>query len=87
MIFRSGKHAGKSLKEVQEVDPYYITWVKENRPEMLKERKIKEAAEPKPAGPRIEPKDDDEVIKSSMQPNLSFLEQKGDNNYGKQDTN
>lgn len=39
MIFRTGKHAGKSLEEVQKIEPGYIRWIKENRPEMLKERK------------------------------------------------
>lgn len=87
MIFRSGKHAGKTLQEVQEIDPSYIAWVKENRPEMLKERKVKEPAQPKPSGPRIEPPEDSEVVQSSIQPNLDFLNQKGDYNNGKQDSN
>lgn len=39
MNFRSGKYAGLSVAHVQQIAPWYITWVKENRPEMLQERK------------------------------------------------
>jgi hypothetical protein len=39
MILRSGKHTGKTLEEVQRIEPSYINWIKENRPEMLKEKK------------------------------------------------
>ena len=38
MIFRSGKYQGYSIKEVRRIAPWYIRWVEENRPEMLKER-------------------------------------------------
>lgn len=36
MIFRSGKYKGLSLTEVKRINPSYIAWVRENRPEMLK---------------------------------------------------
>jgi hypothetical protein len=36
-IFKSGKHIGKSLDWVEEFDSGYLNWVKENRPQMLKE--------------------------------------------------
>jgi len=39
MNFRSGKYAGLSVAHVQQIAPWYIAWVKENRPEMLQERK------------------------------------------------
>jgi len=39
MNFRSGKYAGLSIAHVQEIAPWYIAWVKQNRPEMLRERK------------------------------------------------
>mgnify|MGYP000294732015 CR=1 FL=1 len=39
MNFRSGKYAGLEVAHVQQIAPWYIAWVKENRPEMLKERK------------------------------------------------
>ena len=37
MILRSGKYKGYTLQEVQRIAPWYILWVQENRPEMLKE--------------------------------------------------
>jgi len=39
MNFRSGKYAGLPVAHVQQIAPWYITWVKENRPEILQERK------------------------------------------------
>ena len=41
MKFRSGKYAGKDIEYVQRVAPWYINWVRVNRPEMLKERTVK----------------------------------------------
>lgn len=41
IIFRTGKYKGKTLEFVQETNPNYIRWVEENRPEMLKEPKVK----------------------------------------------
>jgi hypothetical protein len=38
MIFRSGKYQGYSVDEVRRIAPWYIRWVEENRPEMLRER-------------------------------------------------
>jgi len=37
MKFRSGKYAGLTVDHVRTIAPWYIKWVKENRPEMLKE--------------------------------------------------
>ena len=36
MLFRSGKYKGYTVQEVWEIDPSYMYWVQENRPEMLK---------------------------------------------------
>jgi len=36
MILRSGKYKGQSWTDVQQFDPGYIRWIRENRPEMLK---------------------------------------------------
>ena len=36
MVFRSGKYKGYTIQEVWEIDPSYMYWVQENRPEMLK---------------------------------------------------
>lgn len=44
MKLRSGKYAGMQVTHVQQIAPWYIDWVKQNRPEMLRERK---AAKPK----------------------------------------
>lgn len=41
MKLRSGKYKGQELSKVQEFDSRYILWVRENRPEMLKELKPK----------------------------------------------
>jgi hypothetical protein len=44
MKFRSGKYKGLDLDVVKRRDPYYVKWIRENRPEMLRET-------PKPAKP------------------------------------
>jgi len=36
MVLRSGKYKGQSWTDVQQFDPGYIRWIRENRPEMLK---------------------------------------------------
>lgn len=41
MVFRSGKYQGYTVESVVMIDPGYIRWVRENRPEMLIERKRK----------------------------------------------
>lgn len=41
MILRSGKYKGQSWTDVQQFDPGYIRWIRENRPEMLKAPKTK----------------------------------------------
>ena len=41
LVLRTGKYKGKTVREVLKLDMNYILWVKENRPEMLKERKPK----------------------------------------------
>jgi hypothetical protein len=46
MILRSGKYKGRNLEEIKFLDPQYIRWIKENRPEML--RGIKKVQQPKP---------------------------------------
>ena len=67
MEFRSGKYAGKDVEYVKRVAPWYINWVRVNRPEMLKERTSKK-----------ETKDisnssySDSVWVRSIKPNLDF---------------
>ena len=41
MILRSGKYKGQLISEVQQYDPGYIRWCKENTPWMLKQPKTK----------------------------------------------
>lgn len=41
VVFRSGAHEGKTVGYVLEHNPKYITWVKENRPEMLRAPVVK----------------------------------------------
>tara|TARA_B110000259_G_scaffold152469_1_gene172442 strand:- start:3816 stop:4076 length:261 start_codon:yes stop_codon:yes gene_type:complete len=36
VILRSGKYAGRTVGSVYKSDKKYITWILENRPEMLK---------------------------------------------------
>tara|TARA_R110002096_G_scaffold18716_1_gene63511 strand:- start:1239 stop:1496 length:258 start_codon:yes stop_codon:yes gene_type:complete len=38
MKFRTGKYAGLRVDHVRKIAPWYIQWVRENRPEMLRER-------------------------------------------------
>jgi len=44
MKFRTGKYAGLTVDHVRQIAPWYIQWVRENRPEMLKERTAKPKA-------------------------------------------
>ena len=73
--FRSGKYKGVKFGKVQEENPNYIKWIKENHPEMLEERKPKkekpsdvEVPEPKwkPLTPNLdfdnEPPDEGSLI-------------------------
>ena len=51
MKLRSGKYKGQELSKVQEFDSRYILWVRENRPEMLKEFKPKKSKKLKIVNP------------------------------------
>tara|TARA_B110000908_G_C10165784_1_gene408308 strand:+ start:543 stop:818 length:276 start_codon:yes stop_codon:yes gene_type:complete len=62
MKFRTGKYAGLTIEHVRKIAPWYIQWVRENRPEMLKERSIK----PKTAKPIQKYK------ASAIKPNYDF---------------
>ena len=69
-------HAGKTFSEVERTNPSYIEWAKKNAPNLLKESKPKNVIPRE----RKEPKEDSEVVKSSLQPNLDFLNQKNEYN-------
>ena len=45
MVFRSGKYQGYTIEEVTRIAPWYIRWVRENRPEMLRERTPKKVVQ------------------------------------------
>jgi len=64
MVFRSGKYKGKDVDYVRRVAPWYIGWVRENRPEMLIPRKSK----------KVESEDVPEPMRqfSPLTPNLDF---------------
>ena len=64
-IFRSGKHAGKTIAWVRENHPSYLSWVQENQPNMLK------GSEDKPK-PKVEVKAVAVEVTKSMVPNLNF---------------
>jgi hypothetical protein len=65
MQFRTGKYAGMTVDQVRRIAPWYIQWVKENRPEMLRERTSKKA--------KAVVKTKIKVKSSAMKPNLNFL--------------
>ena len=66
MKFRTGKYAGLTVDHVKKIAPWYIQWVRENRPEMLKDRA------PKKAKPVIKPK----IKSTAIKPNYDFLKDK-----------
>lgn len=79
-VFRSGEYTGKTVGLVKKLNPSYIKWVQENRPEMLKERKsFNPIDKPTQKVPRKEVPDDSEVEpKTTLKENTNFLNEKGD---------
>ena len=67
MRFRTGKYAGMTLDHVRAIAPWYIQWVRENRPEMLKERT--------PSKPKIKSKPKNEFAAEKPAPYLASLEE------------
>lgn len=49
MRFRSGKYKDYTIQEVWEIDPGYMYWVQENRPEMLRTHAPKKKVVPQKA--------------------------------------
>lgn len=56
LILRSGKYQGYTVGEVSVMDPRYLRWIRENRPEMLRAHK---KATPKPVAQKQAPVDPD----------------------------
>ena len=69
MIFRTGKYKGKSVDYVRRIAPWYIEWVRENRPEMLK-RQAPTSSPSKNSKELVEPPEEDG--KYRIQPNLDI---------------
>ena len=69
MKFRSGKYAGKDIEYVRRVAPWYINWVRVNRPEMLK------GVPKKQTDDKIPSAYEDSVWLRSIKPNLDFNNQ------------
>ena len=72
-IFKGGKHDGKTYAWVMQNYPSYISWCKENAPNMLKAR-------PTPV-PKQEPKTETKDLKfrdtpfTSLTPNMDFWDE------------
>lgn len=69
--FRSGQYAGKSVGLVKKINPSYITWVLENKPEMLEEKPV--PSEKKTYVRKEVPDDSDVEPKTTLTDNLNFL--------------
>ncbi len=72
-VFRTGKHTGKTLEWVEQNDSSWLTWVKANRPEMLKVIAVK------PSGRKNESELPDHPI-TAMKPNMNFDNEKIEKN-------
>ena len=68
MKFRSGKYAGLTVEHVKKIAPWYIQWVRENRPEMLRDRSPKPKPYKKPV--YIDPPDIPK--EGAIKPNYDF---------------
>jgi len=83
-ILRSGKYKGKSYRWVETYQPWYIRWVLENRPEMLREHNKPNVN--KSNTNKEDDTEDEETISERewkrsklMVPNLSFFNENGTN--------
>jgi len=74
MRFRTGKYAGLTIEHVKKIAPWYIQWVRENRPEMLRESR---QTQPKPYKKPVYVDPPDIPKAGAIQPNYDFgLEEK-----------
>ena len=74
MRFRTGKYAGLTIEHVKKIAPWYIQWVRENRPEMLRESR---QTQPKPYNKPVYVDPPDIPKAGAIQPNYDFgLEEK-----------
>lgn len=60
---RTGKNAGKTIEWLQQNDPSYLRWIKENRPEMLKGSELKTEQKKVIVS---------EISKAVLNPNMNF---------------
>lgn len=70
MKFRSGKYAGLTVEHVKQIAPWYIQWVRENRPEMLRDRSPKPQPKPYKKPVYIDPPDIPK--EGAIKPNYDF---------------
>ena len=63
MKFRTGKYAGLTVYHVKKIAPWYIQWVRENRPEMLRDSSTTKANTNSSSTKHV----DDSYIKSQEQ--------------------
>ena len=69
MKFRSGKYKGIDVETVKRMAPWYIQWVRENRPEMLRATK---QPQPKPYKKPVYVDQPDIPKADAIQPNWDF---------------
>ena len=70
MKFRTGKYAGLTVEHVKKIAPWYIQWVRENRPEMLRDRSPKPQLKPYKKPVYVDPPDIPK--EGAIQPNYDF---------------
>lgn len=71
-IFRSGKYQGKTVGLVKKINPSYIDWVLENKPEMLEEKAVPAPKKEKRTYKEV-PDDSEVEPKTTLENNTNFL--------------
>tara|TARA_R110001592_G_scaffold206900_2_gene457630 strand:+ start:97 stop:318 length:222 start_codon:yes stop_codon:yes gene_type:complete len=69
MKFRSGKYKGVDVETVKRMAPWYIQWVRENRPEMLR---ASNKPQPKPYKKPVYVDPPDIPREGAIKPNYDF---------------
>lgn len=69
LVLKKGKYAGKTIRQILDINPSYISWAEENAPGLLKENV------PTQNTNNTNTQQDSGRL-SSLEPNLDFLNQK-----------